>query len=227
MHFFLKSLFNKAKVLAIIFYMLASLPLIGIFLLNSHIRFVNYNLLAHWKGELVGLEGVFCGDSNMAAGRSWSMRMQNHPFNSINLAGSGYTVSQVSGQVDAARKYHPEYIVILAGTNDILSGEFNSNSFENDYSQLLEKTESLGEKIIVIVTLIPYTSSARQEIGIANSIIRKLCEKRDNVKILDLNLYLGLTNRLLNRFSDDGVHLNETALRKWMEAIKENIMTNQ
>lgn len=80
------------------------------------------------------MENIFIGDSLTAAGRN----LEN-PFKSVNLAGNGYVIWQITSQLNKTSAYKAENLFILAGTNDVVSSKaFNPAQFEADYTQLLE-----------------------------------------------------------------------------------------
>jgi len=127
-------------------------------------------MVTNWNGKLNGLSAAYIGDSITAGGRNWGSFL-----GAINLAGDGYTVWQIEGQLGKAEKYSPEKIFILAGTNDILGRRpFDLNQFELDYASLLDRAQEMEADIFV--TLIPLTadSQANGIIPAANATILRL-----------------------------------------------------
>ena len=195
---------------SLILYLLLTLPLLAITLRSEYVRFVVTQTITHWKGKRLGVDNIFIGDSITAAGRNWGA-----PFNSINLAGNGYTVWQITSQVNKTPSYKAENLFILAGTNDVVSGRaFTAAQFEADYTQLLER--ALETELRVFVTEIPFTihEEHHQKIAKANDMIRKLASDK-RVTCIDLNSIIAPNGLILNEYSLDGVHLNPTAYSHW------------
>lgn len=60
-----------------------------------------------------------CWRQHYGWGGHLSLRLGSLPFDLINLAGSGYTIRQIQGQVHKALAYNPNAFVITAGTYDL------------------------------------------------------------------------------------------------------------
>ena len=105
----------------LVLWLVLTLPIVTVLTINSWSRSVFLETLAHWRSKVFPLKYVFVGDSITAGGRNWGWRLWDNPLAARNMAGNGYTVWQIEGQVrDAIAKYHPKVIFILAGTNDLL-----------------------------------------------------------------------------------------------------------
>ncbi len=191
-------------------YCVLTLPLVFVAVKSEYVRFVGLQMVTNWKGKLIGLSSAYVGDSIAASGRNWGTA-----FDAINLAGNGYTVWQVEGQLEKAQRYSPEKIFILAGTNDILGRRpFDLRQFEVDYSRLLDR--ALGMKAEIYVTLIPLTarSEANEMILLANQSIVEMAALR-GVPTIDLNPTIAPNGILLPQFTSDGVHFNDAAHSVW------------
>ena len=124
-------------------YCILSLPLVLVFLKSEYVRFVAVQTVTNWKGKLNGVSSVYVGDSITAGGRNWGSML-----GAINLAGDGYTVSQIEGQLGKAETYSPKRVFILAGTNDILGRQATDlKQFELDYNSLLDRASGMNADI--------------------------------------------------------------------------------
>src|SRR5262249_44785888 len=153
---------------------------------------------------------AFAGDSLTANGR-WGWILTRTPLSVANLAQPGATVSEVAVQVRRAYAYRAEFLLVMAGTNEI-----NRHPVEQiicNYRYLIDEVPS-GQK--VIVTLIPYTAFGEDadKIRSINEKLRSMLEHR-GVAILDINPSISKEGILLNDMTVDGVHFSERAYRIW------------
>lgn len=196
-------------------YIISSLPLVILFLRNLHFRNTFLDMATHYFAKIRNVETVHVGDSIMAGGGHWSSRLFGLPFNSINLAGNGYTVAQTRGQVLKGLSYNPETIFVLAGTNDIVDPiKFDLNTTMEQYDALLADIKQAG--VNCVVTLIPYQSHTvwRDRINQMNSRLTNLAASH-NCGVIDLNPHLAPKQVLLPHYTSDGTHFTEPALKIW------------
>lgn len=199
---------------AIVAYCIVTLPLVFISLKSEYVRYVAIQMATNWKGLLTALPAAYVGDSITAGGRNWG-----DVLGAINLAGDGYTVSQIECQLGKALKYSPRRIFILAGTNDILGPRpLDLKQFELDYSHLLD--HALKLKAEVFVTLIPLTSreGPNRVIPSANQIIQSLTRERGIITI-NLNPIIAPHGTLLPQYTVDGVHFTNETYKIWRHAL--------
>jgi len=198
-------------------YLAFTLPIVLVFAQSEYARFIVSQVVTKWKGKLSGLESAYLGDSLTAGGRNWG----EFP-DALNLAGDGYLVRQVAGQVEKAKPFSPARIYLAAGTNDVLaSGEVDLAQFEADYSEMLDKALATGADIVV--TEIPFTANASHtsEIQGANAVIRSLAAAR-NVRVVVCNDLLAPEGTLLGRYTTDGVHLSDAAYDEvWIPRLRQ------
>ena len=130
---------------------------------------------------------VLVGDSIMAGTRNAGWRLQANPLIARNLAGNGYTTRQIANQVTIALNTSSKYVLILAGTNDVINDDFDKDNFLQDYKEMLDLFENSSS--IPVVTLIPLTQyrEINRRIEIANEEIFKLASTK-NIKIIDIKL---------------------------------------
>lgn len=203
----LRSIIFRFTVVA---YCFVTLPLVFVCLKSEYVRYVAIQTVTNWKGLLTHLPDVYVGDSITAGGRNWGTI-----FGAINLAGDGYTVSQIESQLGKAAKYSPRRIFILAGTNDVLgSRQLDLKQFELDYSHLLDRAKKTNAYIFV--TLIPVTSrqAPNRVISLANQIILDLARARGIITI-NLNPTIAPHGTLLPQYTVDGVHFTNETYKIW------------
>lgn len=194
----------------IVAYGVLTLPTIFIFLKSEYVRYVAIQTATNWKGKLTGVQSAYVGDSITAGGRNWGT-----PLGAMNLAGDGYTVWQIEGQLEKAEEYSPKRLFILAGTIDVIGRRpFNQKEFKKDYARLLDR--ALKTKAEVYVTLIPLTSreEANQAIPSANQIIQALADSR-GIATIDLNPTIAPNGTLLPNYTVDGVHFTPEIYKLW------------
>jgi lysophospholipase L1-like esterase len=166
---------------------------------------------------------VFCGESSTAGGRNWGFRLEGNLLNSMNLAGNGYTASQIFNQVSIALNYKPDYVFIMAGTNDVLQKDFSPSNTIKEYENIIQAFK--GTKTIPVFTLIPLTSSKdvniNKHIKILNSQLDSLL-KSQGITTIDLNPYLAPSGYLSKEYTTDGVHLSEAGYKIWVREVKKN-----
>jgi lysophospholipase L1-like esterase len=123
---------------------------------------------------------------------------------------------------------HIQKIFIMIGISDILTGEFQINTFIDKYQTLLEKLLSItSPDNICIVSILP----ARRE-SISNVIIQNVNESlkslsySQGVCYLDLySIFTDLTGQLDQNLTYDGLHLTVEGYKSWLAAIKAHIPT--
>jgi lysophospholipase L1-like esterase len=199
----------------LIAFTLVSMPVI----FSQSMRRAYLLLIDRQIAKVVPPRFVFAGDS-LTAHVNWGWRLARNPLAATNLAEDGASINDVAIQVTRARAYYPDFLLVMAGTNDILN-DYALEQIACNYRFLLEKA-STGQRLIV--TLIPYMSFPEYTAAIraANSEIRRLSERK-GAYIIDINAYLS-TNGLLGKdLTTDGVHLNERAYRIWSNEIFKSI----
>ena len=163
---------------------------------------------------------VFVGDSLTAQG-NWGWMLARNPLSVANLAEPGASINEVAVQVTRSRAYHAEFLLVMAGTNDIVTYHHTLGQIISNYQFLLEEVPA---ELQLIVTLIPYTSFVeyRDNIRIANSEIRRLSERK-GADIIDINHRLSNNGILEKDLTIDGVHFTQRAYQIWSDEILKRI----
>ena len=169
-------------------------------------------ILSHYSCKISAAKVVVVGDSIAAGGRHWDFEIGLLPLRTRNLAGNGYTISQVAGQVADAKKYTPEWIVVFGGTNDafqLRQGRTSLQRIREDVEKLLDA----AEPIPVVYVLPPPTEFAdiNGTLDLVRGEIVAVLKER-NVPFIETVGLLGNDQRLLKAdYSSDGVHLKPAA----------------
>lgn len=181
-------------------------------IVNSHLRFNVLEIFSHYACKVVGAKVVVVGDSIAAGGRHWDGEIGLFPLQTRNLAGNGYTISQVAAQLADAKKYTPKWIVVFGGTNDafqLRDGRTSLERIREDLGKLLDSAAPIS----VVYVLPPPTEFADIN-GTLDSVRGEIVAvlKERNVPFIDSVGLLGNDQRLLKTdYSSDGVHLKPPA----------------
>ena len=149
-----------------------------------------------------------------------------HDFEGVaNFGIPGDTIDGVRNRLDIARRLHPKVVFILIGANDVIDyspGRMYKRFFSYVYNPI-KKTDSLP-----IVVTIPYVSSSvpsseirNKKIGIYNKYLR------ERLPHLDLNRATEKDGYLDERYSLDGVHLNDEGYRVFSRMVSEGLVACQ
>ena len=126
----------------------------------------------------------------------------------------------------------PSKIVLLIGTNDINWSVDPSTLLENYERIVTTIRERLPQAELYCVSIIPQNEMLERYSAIdvdqttpvimaVNEQIRKLAQERENITYVDLFSQLSDEgNRLIEAYSDDGLHLNQNGFAVWTNLIK-------
>lgn len=171
--------------------------------INSHLRNVYRQTLAHWLSKVVPPPTVFIGDSIMTGGM-WFDDLRN-----INLAANSLRTDQVVKLLDRARSYNPKRIVIMAGINDAIYGF--------DPGKLRQLWETICKEPNIVITLVSPSKhdELNREIDQINRIIKETCSGKPivTIDVADEN------GRLKPEFAIDGIHLSAKGYEQWIKSL--------
>jgi lysophospholipase L1-like esterase len=114
-----------------------------------------------------------------------------------------------------------EKAFIMIGINDLIWNETPEAIFQN-YIQIVAKLKAKGIIPIVQSTLYTGKESAKRYNGyvaVLNDALQEYCEE-ENIDFIDLNETLSPFGYLDDRFTMDGIHLQDQAYMYWVEKIK-------
>ncbi len=164
---------------------------------------------------------LLVGDSRIAQ-ENWSVLLGRNDV--INDAFGGAITQQIlwnleRGQLNA----EPKIVILEGGINDLLAGIPPQRVYEN-YLKMIEILQA--KKIQIIINSIIYTAD-NQDVNFnilsLNSKLKDYCIAHKIVWI-DMNEQLSEGNKLLEKYSLDGIHLNKEAYRIWAEKLNEKLV---
>jgi hypothetical protein len=215
----MRTRFQRLSMLALGAYVLASLPLAILFAVNHQFRHVFFNLSSHYRAKLVKPHTVHVGDSITAGGGHWSFLLSSMPFDSINLAGDGYTTRQIAGQVRRALLYQPKVVVIMAGANDILGGDFREQEVVDGYIYIAKLFAGKPSQCLVTLPTKLRDPSQTETVELLNGRLSDILPEMGCL-VVDLNPDLAPNGVLERRFTRDGIHLNQEAYAVWADRLR-------
>jgi len=147
---------------------------------------------------------VFAGDSHVQF-NEW-VEMLGHP-NILNRGIGGESTEQLSRRMGSIALKHPEKIIIIAGSNDLMSGVKTHETLRN-YERMLSviRKESPGTEVYVCA-IFPTIWEPAREISELNDGIRRLTRKY-GYTFLDTFTPLLSKDTINPALTWDGIHLN-------------------
>jgi hypothetical protein len=198
-------------------YLLLSIPITAIFVCSPATRFAASQALARAGAPIVPIGRVFCGDEITRNGGTWGWRINANPFGTLNIAEGNVASWQILDQVRRALEYRPTAIYATAGRFDVEDPAYDETRSIETIKTMLQMAE--GEGTHLVLTLAPYGTSAEKNALLA-SLNARIEKEFQEVTILNLNNTIAPQGTLQNRYSDDGVHLNEAAYDVWANLVK-------
>ncbi len=184
-------------------------------------------------------EIVFVGNSITEQGRNWSERFGIDHIRNRGIAGD--VSSGVLERLDELVYFEPKAIFILIGINDLYNIHHELEKRETiQYDKIIPSAEFVGKNILKITrklhrklpdtkiyvrTVMPTRRDfLKAEILEVNALLRK--HKDDGVyTLIDFHkLFSDEEGRLIKELTKDGLHLNESGYKKWVEFEKPILM---
>jgi hypothetical protein len=170
--------------------------------INSHLRNVYRQTLAHWLAKVVPPPTVFIGDS-ITAGGMWFDNLRN-----INLASNGLITEQIAGNLKLAQTYNPKHIVVMAGMNDAIRG-FDPEKIRSLWADLCSEP-----KVVAVLVTPTKHDDLNRRIGQINHIITETCREIISLDLADDS------GRIKPEYAGAGVHIGPMAYKKWTTLLK-------
>src|SRR3989440_5065642 len=111
--------FRRSQIITILLLSLAFSLVAAPIILNQPARRAYLLLIDRQIAKVVPPRFVFAGDSLTANG-NWGWMLARNPLSAANLAEDGASINEVAIQVSRARAYDADFLLVMAGTNDIL-----------------------------------------------------------------------------------------------------------
>ena len=185
---------------------------------NTHLRETYVFTISHWLTKIRSPKAVFVGDS-ITAGAGWNFHGLSW-FNVINLGAMGLTIHQIESLAKlAVTNYQPQFLFVMAGTNDVVCPHYHADEIKDDIKHLVDALAALPAQ--VTITLIPPTASPtyRERIGEMNGYLRSAAEAK-GMRIIDLGPSLAPSGLLSPAYTTDGVHFSDSAYAVWRSEIE-------
>lgn len=203
----------------VVLYLLVTIPIVAVFLRSEWLRFAFFETVAGYWHKVSPPRYVFLGDSITAAGRNWGLRLDGNPLLSRTFAQNGYTTQQLEGEAHRAAALRPEWIFVMAGTNDVAAEEYSLQTTLARYRRILATARGSGAR--VVVTLAPMQMDPAQNVRLV-ALNRELGAAAADlgVAIVDINGTIAPEGILLGEYTVDGVHPSDRWLDVWSATIR-------
>lgn len=172
---------------------------------------------------------VFLGNSITEAGK-WDKYFPE--ISPVNRGISGDNTEGMINRIDEIAKSHPRQLFILAGINDISQNLSNKQIIEH-YRYIIQQIKKESPQTTIYVqSLLPINNdfnrykrliSKEKQIIKFNKELKKLASK-EKINFLNIYpLYIDKKGKLDAQYTNDGLHLTETAYSMWVNKLHEYI----
>ena len=156
---------------------------------------------------------ILLGDSIIERGESFELI----EFESLsNLGVGGNTVTDINNRIDYIISLRPKVVFIMIGINDIFNNT-DTESIFTTYKLIINKliTNNITPHIMSTLKVGSNQINFKEKnnnVEILNSLLKKYCD--DNlIEFIDLNLIFSDGNKLFEKYTNDGVHLNSDGIK--------------
>ena len=175
-------------------------------------------------------EIIFLGNSITAEGKDWSTRLNNSIIRNRGIGGD--TTDGVLARSGEIIDSNPTAVFLLIGINDLYNNTIETpseNYIANNIINIAKKikTSSVNTKVF-IQTLLPISKKkSRKFYKLYNQSIKNInkiiIENQENelYSVIDLySIFVNNRGQLINKLTNDGLHLNEKGYKLWSKFIK-------
>jgi lysophospholipase L1-like esterase len=157
-----------------------------------------------------------------------ALRQTNPDLRYTNLAKRGSLVAEIrEQQLAPALRLKPDFVSVVTGANDIMTGRFSATLWEEEFGILYETLAQTGAAVIavnlpefpVLQTLQePLQARVKGNIARGNDIVQRLAAQ---YQVILVDAWAGSQRSDPEDWSEDGVHLNSRGYFKFaQEALK-------
>lgn len=197
---------------------LCCLVLLPAFVLGN-VRTTYINEIALLRTRIVRPDIAMVGDSLIANGAPWGLKLHRDPFSVVSIAKGGLTAWQLQPVVRSGVALRPRTIVLIAGTNDLGQRHYDIDESVRDIMSLVDIAGSSGAR--VIVTLTPPVAAPARSRAAAKLVGRlKPLLRSHGVTTVDLWPVLAPHGVLLDKYTEDGTHFNQDGYEKWSAELR-------
>lgn len=164
---------------------------------------------------------VFLGDSITERG-PWADMFRSGAVRNHGIGGD--TTAGVLKRLDLVTRGRPEAVFLLIGTNDLTKGPDDRTVSYKQYQQIVKrlKRDAPSTKIF-LQSLLPRSKEFRSEVEDFNAEIERIALE-EGATFLDIySPFLDEDGSMMNRFSDDEVHLLSLGYTKWRDILRPEV----
>ena len=156
-----------------------------------------------------------------------ALRQTNPDLRYTNLAKRGLVVSEIrEQQLETALRLKPDFVSVVAGANDIMTGRFSATLWEEEFGILYEALAQTGAAVIavnlpefqVLQTLQePLRARVKGNIARGNDIVQRLATQYQVILVDAWASNQRSDPQDWQDWSEDGVHLNSRGYFKFAQ----------
>jgi lysophospholipase L1-like esterase len=153
-----------------------------------------------------------------------ALRQANPDLRYTNLAKRGLLVAEIrEQQLETALRLKPDFVSVVAGANDIMTGQFSATLWEEEFGILYEALAQTGAAVIavnlpefpVLRTLqAPLQARVKSNIARGNDIVQRLAAQ---YQVILVDAWASSQRSDPEDWSEDGVHLNSRGYFKFAQ----------
>lgn len=156
-----------------------------------------------FKYLVSNVDFVFIGDS-ILSDNCWSESLSNSSV--INFSVGGFTSYDVKENLNEVKSLSPKNVFIMIGINDIAS-EFKIHDTMDNLENIISNLKGINTKVNVMSVLYTHDKELNRRVFLLNNMIDSL-SKNEKFDVYNLNHLLSSNRLLLDKYTYDGVHLN-------------------
>jgi len=183
-------------------------------------KWENFKTLPNTENEI-----IFLGNS-ITDGNEWSELFKNPNVKNRGIGGDD--TDGILERLEEVTESMPAKIFILIGTNDLAYGK-DVDYIINNYNRILDSiqkqspnTELYIQSVLPVDDAIHYTRPTAKILEI-NDQLKVICKNRSIVYVDIFGLFANDSNKLDEKYSLDGLHLNGNAYVIWKDAIEKYV----
>ena len=186
--------------------------------------------IAYFEQNPIGENKVVFLGNSLTEGGSWNKYFPE--VIPVNRGISGDNTEGMLNRIDEIAISHPSKLFILAGINDI-SQNVPSKQIIKRYRYIIKQVKEESPKtVIYIQSLLPINNDfgrykrligKEKQIIKLNKELKKLASK-EKIALVNINpLYMDKDGKLDAQYTNDGLHLTETAYSIWVSELQKYI----